>query len=172
MYAYNKYINMKEREIRELQKEIDELKAKQDAIKKSENIIDNKWWWNNSFFRDVPTIPHNIMYNSMINVFWIDKQEDLNDKQYDYYIILLGEENYSDESETIFDVRIKDIKIYNFYSTFVNEVECWLCGGARFATIQIKLLNDILYYKYENHNYIKFPDDFVKEILEIICPKK
>jgi hypothetical protein len=170
MYAYLKYKHDKEYEIKKLQDQIDELQVELDLVKNKSNTINLKWWWYHRCSKQIPTILLN--YNSIANVCDYEFINiDNTQSGCDYWILLCAGENHSDDIETIFDIEIADIDISSSYSSFTSKLGIWLCGGGRCAFIQIKLSNNTLYYKYSNVNYIEFPDDFPKEILEILCPK-
>lgn len=192
---YKKY--EKENKIKKLQNEIYKLQTEIDDINSSPIVINPKWWWSYSKLYDdsmlwwsktrpLPVIS-GLKYKSITKIDGAichngvycenDMKCDMGAECvecYDYHILLLGTEDvFSDnDNPTIFDTEITSVDIYTSYSKYISDMGCYQCGGGKFASIQIKLCDGILYYNYKNMNYIEFTDDFIKEILEVICVKE
>lgn len=170
MIAYYKHKFDKEKQIKELQTQIDLLNEKINKIKNSVDIIDTKWWYKGLKTINIPVIS-GLKYKSIIN---IDENKKLstnmdNYDSYDYYILLIGDDYEYRFDSIIFDTRIILIYIEQTFSSHTTQISTYTSEGTKFLTIKIKLKDKILYYKYKNYLYIEFTNDFIKEILENIC---
>lgn len=167
MYAKFKFDYDRKIKINKIKNKIKQLEYEIEKIEKN-NKYNPTWWYIGH--SQIPTIKIS-NYDKIMNY---DDMKFADDTKFDYYIILDGEFDHDNDYEKEYNIlftMISDIIIYNNSKEFCKMTNIIGCGGAAFSTIKIIVLDNILYYKYQNNNYIKFTNSFIKEILEIICLK-
>lgn len=165
MYATLHLNYKKKNKIEQLKKEIHQLESQ---IKKIEGItyINHQWWYVGYEKIPIIAIPS---YDKIIKC----NNEEFYDNDYDYYIIFIGEYDcYYENKHNILSTMINRILINDNSIEFYKKISIIEHNNSTFSTIQIKILNNVLYYKYKNVNYIEFTDGFIDEILKVICLKK
>lgn len=175
MYAKLKFDYDRKIKIRKLKNKIKQLEYEIEKIEKN-NKYNPTWWYIGH--SQIPTIKIS-NYDKIMNyddVKFAGDTKFSGDTKFDYYIILDGEFDHDNDNDcekeyNILFTMISDIIIYNNSKEFCKMMNIIGCGGAAFSTIKIIVLDNILYYKYQNNNYIEFTNSFIKEILEIICLK-